>query len=65
MRYQTAPIKQATQHGIHDTPDSIKIQPDYKQYRNHKVTWILKNNKDSTTKIIKIEDFETAYIYLI
>lgn len=51
MRYQTAPIKQATQHGIHDTPDSIKIQPDYKQYRNHKVTWILlKNNKDSTTR---------------
>lgn len=51
MRYQTAPIKQATQHGIHDTPDSIKIQPDYKQYRNHKVTRILlKNNKDNTTR---------------
>lgn len=53
MRYQTVPIKQATQHGIHDTPDSIKIQLeqlDYKQHRNQ-ITWILK-----ILKIILFED---------
>lgn len=62
MRYQTVPIKQATQHGIHDTPDSIKIQLeqlDYKQHRNYKITWILK-----ILKIILLEDKKESWKYI-